>query len=164
MTRITTLTSPLLLGFEEIERMVEKITRTSGDGYPPYNIEKFDDENYAITMAVAGFAQDDIDIEIIESNLTVVGKAKENAAQRSTYLHRGIAQRGFQQRFRLADNVEVSGANLENGLLQIELRRIVPEAAKPRRVAIGDRVNALHAPANAVAENAAEKVEATAQA
>ncbi|MGB7285867.1 MAG: Hsp20 family protein [Salaquimonas sp.] len=127
MTRITTLTSPLLLGFEEIERMVEKITRTSGDGYPPYNIEKIDNGSVLklrITLAVAGFSENDLDISIENNQLSIQGR-QESDAERE-YLHRGIAARQFQKKFILAAGIEIEGATLKNGLLSVDLVRPEP--------------------------------------
>jgi molecular chaperone IbpA len=107
-------------------------------GYPPYNIEQStDDENaYAIELAVAGFGDDDLDLEVKESQLIVIGK-KDGGAENRKFLHRGIAERGFIRRFQLADHVVVSGAHLKNGLLRIELKRELPEAMKPRKITIG---------------------------
>ncbi len=116
MTRITTLTSPLLLGFEEIERMVEKITRTSGDGYPPYNIEKINDNGMVklrITLAVAGFNDDDLDVSIENNQLTIRGRQVTDPDRE--FLHRGIAARQFQKSFILAAGIEIEGAELKNG-------------------------------------------------
>lgn len=127
MTRITTLTNPLLLGFEEIERMVEKITRTSGDGYPPYNIEKIDDDGIVklrITLAVAGFSDDDLDVSIENNQLTI--KGRQLADPEREFLHRGIAARQFQKNFILAAGIEIEGAELKNGLLSIDLMRPEP--------------------------------------
>jgi HSP20 family molecular chaperone IbpA len=127
MTRITTLTSPLLLGFEEIERMVEKITRTSGDGYPPYNIEKVDDDGIVklrITLAVAGFSDDDLDVSIENNQLTIKGRQLVDPERE--FLHRGIAARQFQKNFILAAGIEIEGAELKNGLLSIDLMRPEP--------------------------------------
>lgn len=124
MTRITTLTSPLLLGFEEIERMVEKITRTSGDGYPPYNIEKIDDAGtikLRITLAVAGFSDDELDVSIENTQLTIRGRQVVDPDRE--FLHRGIAARQFQKNFILAAGIEIEGAELKNGLLSIDLIR-----------------------------------------
>lgn len=127
MNRIPTLTSPLLLGFEEIERMVDKITRTSGDGYPPYNIEKVTDEGVLklrITLAVAGFSEDDLDVSIENNQLTI--KGRQEADESREYLHRGIASRQFQKKFILAAGLEIEGAELKNGLLSIDLFRPEP--------------------------------------
>lgn len=127
MTRITTLTSPLLLGFEEIERMVEKITRTSGDGYPPYNIEKMDDGDtirLRITLAVAGFSDEDLDVSIENNQLSIKGRQLVDTDRE--FLHRGIAARQFQKNFILAAGIEIAGAELKNGLLSIDLVRPEP--------------------------------------
>ena len=127
MTRITTLTSPLLLGFEEIERMVEKITRTSGDGYPPYNIEKITVNGLVklrITLAVAGFNDDELDVSIENNQLTIRGR--QIADPDREFLHRGIAARQFQKSFILASGIEIEGAELKNGLLSLDLVRPEP--------------------------------------
>lgn len=127
MTRFTTLTSPLLLGFEEIERMVEKITRTTGDGYPPYNIEKISSEGMVklrITLAVAGFSEEELEISIENNQLVIHGQ--QVADQTKEYLHRGIAARQFQKSFILAAGIEIEDAELKNGLLSINLVRPEP--------------------------------------
>lgn len=127
MTRITTLTNPLLLGFEEIERMVEKITRTSGDGYPPYNIEKIEVDGIfklRITLAVAGFSEDELDISIENNQLSIQGRQVPEVDRE--YLHRGIAARQFHKKFILAAGIEIEGAELKNGLLSIDLNRPEP--------------------------------------
>ena len=129
MTRITSLTSPLLLGFEEIERMVEKITRTSGDGYPPYNIEKFESNGalkLRITLAVAGFGENDLDVSIENNQLTIQGR-QVNDPDRE-FLHRGIAARQFQKTFILANGIEIEACELQNGLLSIDLMRPEPRS------------------------------------
>ena len=129
MTRITTLTSPLLLGFEEIEKMVEKITRTSGDGYPPYNIEQIDDNGVVklrITLAVAGFTEDDLNVSIENNQLSIKGRQVAEADRQ--YLHRGIAARQFQKNFILAAGIEIEGAELKNGLLSLNLTRPEPKS------------------------------------
>lgn len=133
MTRITTLASPLLLGFEEIERMVEKITRSNGDGYPPYNIERIGRDGQTrlrITLAVAGFAPHELDVTV-EGNQLVVSGRQENDPDRE-YLHRGIAARQFQKSFVLANGIEIEGADLVNGLLSIDLVRPQSETAARR--------------------------------
>lgn len=134
--------SPLyrtMVGFDRMASMIDSAARLDGaQGYPPYNIERVGDDQFAIEVAVAGFAEDDLDIELKENLLTVGGKktADEDAGERD-FLHRGIAERGFIRRFQLADHVVVTGASLENGLLRIELRRELPEAMKPRKIEIG---------------------------
>ena len=111
----------------------------SADGYPPYNIEVIDESNYAITVAVAGFDQDDLDLQVKNNTLTIRGNKKpveENENQ--NFLHRGIATRSFERKFQLADYVEITNANLQNGLLTIELVKEIPEAMKPRSIPIND--------------------------
>ena len=134
--------SPLyrtMVGFDRMANMIDAASRLDGaQGYPPYNIERIGDDQFAIELAVAGFGEADLDVEVKENLLTVAGKkqAPEDGETRD-FLHRGIAERGFIRRFQLADHVVVDGAGLENGLLRIELRRELPEAAKPRKIAIG---------------------------
>ena len=126
------------VGFDRLSQMLESsLTTDQGVAYPPYNIVKLDEDNYRITMAVAGFAEKDIDITAKENQLIVQGKALERAETKdATYLHRGIAERGFERRFQLADHIRVVNAGLDNGLLSIELVREIPEAMKPRKVEI----------------------------
>lgn len=133
--------SPLyrtVVGFDRLASMIDTAARLDGaQGYPPYNIEQSaDDENaYAIELAVAGFAEADLDLEVKEGQLVIIGK-KDSAEQNRRFLHRGIAERGFIRRFQLADHVVVTGAVLKNGLLRVELKRELPEAMKPRKIAI----------------------------
>lgn len=124
------------IGIDRLAHLMENAMRADNQtSYPPYNIELVDEDRYRISMAVAGFARDELDIEVANDTLTVSGsKAKEEAPRR--YLHQGIAARGFQRQFQLADHVQVKGARIENGLLHIDLQREVPEALKPRRIAI----------------------------
>ncbi|MDG5494252.1 Hsp20 family protein [Niveispirillum sp. SYP-B3756] len=131
--------SPLFrstVGFDRVTRLLEAAMNgeDNGSAYPPYNIEKLGDDNYRISMAVAGFAIDDIDITAHPNLLIVQGKAKEQEG--GTFLHRGIAGRAFERRFQLADHIRVTEANLENGLLHISLVREVPETLKPRTIPI----------------------------
>jgi molecular chaperone IbpA len=132
--------SPLFrssVGFDRLARLVDTATRTdeASLSYPPYNIEKLGDDAYRVTMAVAGFGIDEIDITLNENTLTVTGAAKpeEKSGQ---FLHRGIARRAFERRFQLADHIKVRGATLSNGLLDIDLVREVPETLKPRKIDI----------------------------
>ena len=131
MSRIAGFSSPLLLGFDELERVLARATKSANDGYPPYNIERLQTEPgekgdlLRITLAVAGFREDELDISIEENQLTIAGKQIDDKER--IYLHRGIAARQFQRAFVLAEGNEVSGANLENGLLEIDLIRIQPE-------------------------------------
>lgn len=132
--------APLLrssIGFENLNRMVDFATRGEADAYPPYNIEKIGDGAYRISMAVAGFSRDELDLTVQDNVLIVVGRANEPAnGQEPQYIHRGIAKRAFERRFQLADTIKVTGAGYDNGLLNIELTREVPEHKKPRRIAI----------------------------
>jgi molecular chaperone IbpA len=132
--------SPLFrtaIGFDRLARLMDT-ARTGADagGYPPYNIEKTSDDSYVLTMAVAGFAEADLDITAHQNTLTVVGRAQPAPEETRRVLHRGIAGRGFERRFVLADHIVVSGAKLENGLLHIALRHEVPEALKPRQIPV----------------------------
>ncbi len=133
--------SPLFrssIGFDRLARLMDSTTRVdnAAASYPPYNIEKTGEDAYRLTMAVAGFAQNEIDITVHEGTLSVTGKAQEKDAD-GRYLHRGIARRAFERRFSLADHLKVTGASLDNGLLHVDLVRDVPEAAKPRQIKIG---------------------------
>lgn len=125
MPRLSPLNSPLLLGFDEFERTLERISKASSDGYPPYNIERTGESQLRITLAVAGFARDDLDIQLEDTQLSVRGKQAEQEARE--YLHRGIATRMFQRSFVLADGVEVTSASLDNGLLHIDVSLPRPE-------------------------------------
>ena len=133
--------SPLLrasVGFENLNRLVDLASRGDGqdNGYPPYNIEKTGEGSYRVAMAVAGFAQNELDLTVQENTLIVTGHAAEDKAERN-YLHRGIAKRAFERRFQLADTIKVTGASYADGLLNIDLVREVPEHKKPRKVEIG---------------------------
>lgn len=123
------------VGFDRLFSLLDNVTENQGQSYPPYNIERLGESDYRITMAVAGFSEADLAIEVKESALTVTGKQAEETKR--NYLHQGIAGRAFERRFQLADHVEVTGAKLEHGLLHIELKRVIPDAKKPRRIEIG---------------------------
>ncbi|MEL8056017.1 MAG: Hsp20 family protein [Pseudomonadota bacterium] len=128
-----------MVGFDRMANMIDSATRLDGaQGYPPYNIERVADDEFAIEIAVAGFGEGDLDIETKDGLLTVAGRkgASEDGEERQ-FLHRGIAERGFLRRFQIADHVIVTGAELRNGLLRIELLRELPEAKKPRKIEIG---------------------------
>lgn len=125
MSKLTLGTHPFLLGFDQLERLVER-TAKAENGYPPYNIEQIEENAFRITLAVAGFAEDDLSITVEDRQLVVRGKQSDDVEDR-VFLHRGIAARQFQRTFLLADGVEVSGAALENGLLHVDLSRAVPE-------------------------------------
>lgn len=129
MSRVPSLSSPFLLGFDEIERALDRVSKAA-DGYPPYNIERLpregdNPERLRITLAVAGFTRDQLDVTIEESQLVIRGRQQDDKARQ--YLHRGIAARQFQRTFVLADGMEVLGADLKNGLLAIDLARPEPE-------------------------------------
>ena len=126
MSRISFGSHPFLLGFEQLDQLVERTAKAGSDGYPPYNIEQRGEDAYRITLAVAGFAEDDLSITLEDGHLVVRGKQAEDAKER-IFLHRGIAARQFQRSFVLADRVEVAGATLDHGLLHIDLRRRQPE-------------------------------------
>ena len=125
MTKLTLASYPHLLGFEQLERLLER-TAKSSDGYPPFNIEQSSEHGFRITLAVAGFREDDLAITVEDRQLVIRGRQAEDGETR-IFLHRGIAARAFQRSFVLADGVEVAGAGLENGLLHIDLRRSMPE-------------------------------------
>jgi molecular chaperone IbpA len=132
--------NPLLrssIGFDRVNRVLEAATRLddSAFSYPPYNIEKLGENEYRLTMAVAGFAEDELDVTVKDGSIVIKGKAKPEPEE-VQYLHRGIGRRAFERRFDLADHIEVKGAKLVNGLLNVELVREIPEAMKPRTIAI----------------------------
>lgn len=126
MTKLTFGAHPFLLGFEQLERLVERTAKTASEGYPPFNIEAVAENCYRITLAVAGFRDEDLAITVEDRQLVVRGRQGEDVSDR-IFLHRGIAARAFQRSFVLADGVEVAGASLEHGLLNIDLHRAVPE-------------------------------------
>lgn len=126
MTKVTFASHPYLLGFEQLDRLVERSAKSGAEGYPPCNIEQTSAESYRITLAVAGFAEDDLAVTLEANQLVIRGRRREEAEGR-VFLHRGIAERQFQRSFVLADGVEVRGAKLENGLLHVDLQRAEPE-------------------------------------
>ena len=141
MSRLSLLSNPLLLGFDEIERLIDRATKGGGDGYPPYNVERIKAQNgtgevLRITLAVAGFTRDQLEVTLEESQLTVRGKQQEDKARE--FLYRGIAARQFSRTFVLAEGIEVKSADLANGLLAIDLQRHEPERSV-RLIEIGDR-------------------------
>ena len=124
------------IGFDHLFSLLDAASRgDNASGYPPYNVELVDEDQYRITMAVAGFDDSELSIEVKENTLTVTGEKNADETPRN-YLHQGIAARNFERRFQLADHVKVVDASLNNGLLNIELKREIPEAMKPRKVAI----------------------------
>ena len=140
MSRVPSLSSPFLLGFDEIERALDRVAKSAADGYPPYNIERLPregdlPERLRITLAVAGFTREALEVTLEESQLVIRGRQAEGERE---FLHRGIAARAFQRAFLLADGMEVLGADLRNGLLTIELARPDPQRVV-RRIEIGAR-------------------------
>lgn len=132
------------IGFDRLADMLSNASRVEGNGYPPYNIESRGEDRYRITMAVAGFSEDELDIVTERNTLTVSGSKREEdraEGEEREYLYRGIATRSFERRFQLADHVEVDGASLENGLLHVDLKRELPEQMKPRKIEIGTDAN-----------------------
>lgn len=124
------------VGFDRVFDLLDAAGKTeTGGGYPPYNIERLDENDYRITLAVAGFGEEDLDLELREQTLTITGSRQDTDADRA-FLYQGIAGRSFERRFQLAEHVKIAGASLVNGLLNIELRREIPEAKKPRKIAI----------------------------
>ena len=130
------------VGFDRLMSVLDAAQKTSGDdGYPPYNVEKTGDDAYRVTVAVAGFGANELEVQVRDGQLVISGKTEQGDA---AYLHRGIARRAFERRFQLADHVEVKGAGLKDGLLVVDLEREIPEALKPRRIPIaGGQVERL---------------------
>ncbi len=125
-TRLSIFDSPFMLGFDHFERTLDRLAKSTNDGYPPYNIEQTAENRLRITLAVAGFTMDDLSVQIEDNQLVIRGKRQEDLQER-VFLHRGIATRQFQRAFVLAEGIEVKGASLDNGLLNIDLTRIEPE-------------------------------------
>ncbi len=131
--------SPLFrstIGFDRMARLFDALDRAEDNGYPPYNLEVTGKDAYRITMAVAGFGDDDVEVTAQENRLTIKGKAKPESGAK--FLHRGIARRAFERRFELADHIEVTGASLDHGVLYVDLVRELPEAMKPRAIKIAN--------------------------
>lgn len=126
MTRVSLFNSPLLLGFDHFERVLDRVSKASAEGYPPYNIEQIGDCGLRITLAVAGFAESDLGVSVEDNQLIVRGRQQDDDKSR-VFLYRGIAARQFQRSFVLAEGIEVKGAALDNGLLHVDLERPVPE-------------------------------------
>jgi len=125
MTRLSLFNSPLLLGFDQFERTLDRIAKAGAEGYPPYNVEQVGEDHLRITLAVAGFTRDQLDVSIEENQLVIRGRQQDDKSRQ--FLHRGIAARQFQRTFVLAEGMEVLGADLRNGLLEIDLVRPEPE-------------------------------------
>ncbi|MDP7242632.1 MAG: Hsp20 family protein [Rhodospirillales bacterium] len=126
MARISGFNSPLLLGFDHLERLLDRASKASAEGYPPYNIEQVGENALCITLAVAGFTMEDLSVSVEDNQLVIRGRGGEDDAGK-VFVHRGIATRQFQRSFVLAEGIEVTGANLDSGLLHVELERMVPE-------------------------------------
>lgn len=126
MTRLSLFNSPLLLGFDDLERVMDRVSKSSSDGYPPYNIEKTSDHSLRITLAVAGFTMNDLAVTTEDNQLVIRGRQADDGGDR-VFLHRGIASRQFQRSFVLAEGIEVTAAFLDNGLLHVDMERPVPE-------------------------------------
>ncbi|MVW77293.1 Hsp20 family protein [Pseudomonas xionganensis] len=133
------------VGFDRFNDLFESAMRneSAGSSYPPYNVEKYADDQYRIVVAAAGFQEEDLELQVERGVLTVTGGKRDTSAENVTYLYQGIAQRAFKLSFRLADHIEVKAASLVNGLLNIDLVRIVPEEAKAKRIPIGSQHPAL---------------------
>ena len=127
MTKLTFAAHPFLLGFDQLERLVERTAKAGNDGYPPFNIEQSSEHGFRITLAVAGFRDDDVTITVENRQLMIRGKQPDEMEEGRLFLHRGIAARAFQRSFVLAEGVEVAGARIEDGLLHVDLIRAVPE-------------------------------------
>ena len=136
------------VGFDRMARLMDDVMRStetaSAPAYPPYNIEKLGDDDYRVTMAVAGFGEEDLDITVEDTTLTISGRTQKREEEDArTFLHRGIATRAFDRRFQLADTIKVVGASVENGLLHVDLVREVPEEKKPRKIDIAGTAKQL---------------------
>ncbi len=137
-TRLSVFDSPLFLGFDHFEKTFDRMRKTAAEGYPPYNIEQVGENGLRITLAVAGFTMNDLDIELEKNQLNIRGKQTEEEGR--NYLHRGIAARQFQRSFVLADGIEILGASLDNGLLHIDMKRDEPES-QVRKIPIAAPLN-----------------------
>lgn len=136
--------SPLyrsFIGFDHLATMIDAATRNEKQAtYPPYNIELIEEDKYRITMAVAGFSKNEISIEVKDNNLSISGQKPEKQEAERQFLHKGISERNFERRFQLGDHVKVLTADMENGLLHVDLERIIPEAKKARKIEIGSQL------------------------
>lgn len=136
--------SPLyrsFIGSDHLASMIDAATRNEKQStYPPYNIELLGEDKYRITMAIAGFGENDVDIQVQENTLTITGNKKTASKEERKFLHKGISERNFERKFQLGDHVKVLSADMEHGLLNIDLERVIPEAMKPRKIEIGSRL------------------------
>ena len=124
------------IGFDHLARMLDEATTFETPTYPPYNIERVGEDEYLISVAIAGFTPDEVNVEVKGNDLTITGKKNDKPEAKKEFLHQGIAGRSFQRSFQLADHVEVKSAGLNDGLLQVSLKRVIPEALKPRTIAV----------------------------
>ncbi len=148
-TRLSLFDSPLFLGFDQFERTLDRVKKHAQEGYPPYNIEQTSEQGLRITLAVAGFTMQDLDIEVEQNQLAIRGRQEDDASK--TYLHRGIAARQFQRTFVLADGIEILGASLDNGLLHIDMKRVEPEStARKIEIKAGAKVTNGHSDHQAI--------------
>lgn len=148
MSRLSLFNSPLLLGFDHVERVLDRVNKTAADGYPPYNVEQTGENSLRITLAVAGFSMADLSVQIEDNQLVLRGRQAEEKER--IYLHRGIAARQFQRSFVLADGIEVAGAWLDNGLLNIDLvRRVIEPMVRTVEIKNANRPRQTIAPAPA---------------
>ncbi|MFN7176801.1 MAG: Hsp20 family protein [Thermaurantiacus sp.] len=132
-----------IVGFDRLANMLDSAAKQEpGNGYPPYNIEQLNEHEYVIELAVAGFGENDLDVQVQDNVLMVSGKRESDSADPRQYIHRGIAERSFERRFHLAEHIQVREARLENGLLVLRLEREVPEEKKPRQIAINGKSGA----------------------
>jgi len=143
--RLSLFDSPLFLGFDHFERTFDRLKKTAQEGYPPYNIEQTGENALRITLAVAGFTMKDLDVEVDQNQLVIRGRQNDDDMGERIFIHRGIAARQFQRSFVLADGIEVSDAHLSNGLLHIDMTRILPES-KVRKISITDMEQTKTAP------------------
>jgi len=134
-TRLSVFDHPFFLGFDHFEREFDRLKK-SADGYPPYNVEQLGENGLRITLALAGFTMDDLTVEVENNQLTIKGKQQEDASR--VYLHRGIAARQFQRSFVLADGIQIKSASLDNGLLHIDMQRVIPQS-QVRKIAINQK-------------------------
>lgn len=142
-TRLTLFDSPMFLGFEQFERTIDRLKKNTTEGYPPYNIEAIGEDQLRITLAVAGFTLDMLDIELDHNQLTITGRQDEEGAQDThedrVFIYRGIASRQFKRSFVLADGIEIESAHLDNGLLHINMHRVVPEKTARKIAIVGQK-------------------------
>ena len=153
MSRLSGFNSPLLLGFDHFERILDQASKTSAEGYPPYNIEQCSENELRITIAVAGFEMADLNVTTEDNQLVVRGRRSEDERER-IYLHRGIAARQFQRSFVLAEGIEIKGASMSNGLLHVELIRHIPEP-EIRNIKIESPENKVNKPKTIDVDNTA---------